>query len=292
MPPECIKALSSGYASFGASGMPTKSIIGKLSSLVEAGRKETRTATFDLMEEMTRWITAMPFNPLLEGVREATRKELDERLKAVEVVPRQPTIGFRSNQAAMAAASDASAGASGTEGGAGSGPGGAGAAAAPAALDPFEFLPEVDLLALYPKSEFMTLANEAKWNLKKQGLDLLIGLCGEPPKLKAGNYNDLLRLVKPLLQDSHQQVSATALRLVGCIARGLRTSFGPSCADLVQFRLVTSRLKVSPRLPVKGTARHEFFSFFFSALTLNPPFSFPSLTPRLAGRGRKRSLCP
>ena len=119
-----------------------------------------RAAALDLIEEMVRWMTRAPFESMIESLREATKKDIDERLGAITPSKREPTIGLRSEQTALAA--KAAAKAATAEAAAGSGGGGGGGEAAAEAeeelvVDAWEFTPEVDLVAAVAKSDFDTV---------------------------------------------------------------------------------------------------------------------------------------
>jgi hypothetical protein len=72
---------------------------------------------------------------------------------------------------------------------------GADAADAGAEIDPFDLLDPVDILSKLPK-DFYEKAEAKKWQERKEALDCLNELVTKNPKLEAGDYGDLVKLLK------------------------------------------------------------------------------------------------
>lgn len=150
-----------------------------------------------------------------------------EKLSNIEAGSRgAPAVGLRSYQRA-AAARQAQSGEPDVIAEA-SDPSAAATVPPTPAFNPFDLVEEVDLLSKLAKSDFSAKVGESKWSEKKGALDLVVGFIGEVPKLKPDDYQELMRKLKPLVQHSHQQVSATAIRVIGLIAEVSRRGQGAS----------------------------------------------------------------
>ncbi len=58
-------------------------------------------------------------------------------------------------------------------------------------------------------------------------MEIAISLIGPEPKLTVGDYGDLIKRIRTLVNHSHVQVCCTALKLIGALAQGMRRGFAP-----------------------------------------------------------------
>lgn len=90
----------------------------------------------------------------------------------------------------------------------------------------------VDILAKYGpdwSEKFLEIKN---WAEKKAALDELGEDCNQP-KIKAGDYQHIIMLLKKVVTDSMVQVSLSAIKVCGNLAKGLRKDFEGGCRELI-----------------------------------------------------------
>ncbi len=61
----------------------------------------------------------------------------------------------------------------------------------------------------------------SKWAEKKDAMQAVI-TAADVPKLAPGDYSALFEVVKKMAGDSHAAVAQTAIKAIGCLAKGLR----------------------------------------------------------------------
>lgn len=72
-----------------------------------------------------------------------------------------------------------------------------------------------------------------KWTEKKELLESLIS-DSTTPKIKNGDFSNLVKVLKKLIGDSNIVVSQLAIKACGNLAKGLRGDFGESnCKELM-----------------------------------------------------------
>ena len=163
---------------------------------------------------MCRWITRVPIEAAVSGLRAISKKDLVERLNRVEHCTRRVINADSSNLAAIPP------------------------------CDPFEFVPELDLFSNLKCTNFDHLSVDANWVSNKQALDILNDTIGVNVRIKPDTpqLQNLLRTLKILVKHSHFVVSSGSIRVIGRLAVGLRENFS-ICNELQQFRLIVGRLK-------------------------------------------------
>jgi len=107
-------------------------------------------------------------------------------------------------------------------------------------IDAYDMAAEVDILTKYNPEWMENLLALKKWNEKKGLLEEIIAAAGAP-KLKPGNCGHLVEGLKKLIMDSNIVVAQHAIKLVGALAKGLRSGFESSCPVLIP--VLISRLK-------------------------------------------------
>ena len=68
--------------------------------------------------------------------------------------------------------------------------------------DPFEAMEAVEILEKLPKN-FYELVEEKKWQLRKEALDALLPLAQSPKISPNGDFNELSRVLKKFIGNSH-----------------------------------------------------------------------------------------
>lgn len=71
-----------------------------------------------------------------------------------------------------------------------------------------------------------------KWNEKKEALDQLF-TDSSVPKIKAGDYMNLIKLIKKLIGDTNPAVSQAAVKVCGSLSNGLRKNFEPYVKEML-----------------------------------------------------------
>ena len=67
------------------------------------------------------------------------------------------------------------------------------------------------------------------------------------PKIKAGDYMNLIKLIKKLIGDTNPAVSQAAVKLCGSLSNGLRKNFEPYVKELLPTliqKLTSNRKKL------------------------------------------------
>lgn len=101
----------------------------------------------------------------------------------------------------------------------------------------------VDILAKYGTPEFEEkIASASSWALKKVELESLLN-DSNVPKIRAGDFSGLAKIIKKLIGDSNAVVSQLAVKVSGNLAKGLRNAFEPCCKELIPALLAKFREK-------------------------------------------------
>ncbi|KAL4424717.1 hypothetical protein ABPG77_000060 [Micractinium sp. CCAP 211/92] len=231
-------------SSFGAKAVDPKPIMKALPSLfahTQAGvRDKAKETSVELAAYLGQGVVA---GVLLDKMPAAMRKDVDAAITELPAGKKQPSRWTR-REAAERAARDAEAQPMDVDG---AGEGGAAAAAeAPAEEeqegDPYEFAAPVDILGPLGKAQcqvdddppvaFWDALEHKKWGLRKAALDKVKDL-GSTPRLAPGDYGDLVRAMKKILQkDSIVPVAAAAAEVAAVLAAGLRDAFSSHAKSL------------------------------------------------------------
>ncbi|ENN73053.1 hypothetical protein YQE_10323, partial [Dendroctonus ponderosae] len=99
-------------------------------------------------------------------------------------------------------------------------------------IDPYELASPVDILSKLPK-DFYEKIEAKKWQERKESLDAVENLL-KNPKLEAGDYGDLVRALKKVIQkDSNVVCVALAGKCIAGLATGLKKRFQTYSGTLV-----------------------------------------------------------
>eukprot|EP00516_Mucochytrium_quahogii_P003962 CAMPEP_0203757462 /NCGR_PEP_ID=MMETSP0098-20131031/10516_1 /ASSEMBLY_ACC=CAM_ASM_000208 /TAXON_ID=96639 /ORGANISM=" , Strain NY0313808BC1" /LENGTH=2168 /DNA_ID=CAMNT_0050649675 /DNA_START=353 /DNA_END=6856 /DNA_ORIENTATION=- len=131
-------------------------------------------------------------------------------------------------------------------------------------VDMFDALPEKAILNKLQGIGFEKRIKEAKWVERKNAVADVVKLCGNPPKLAKGDYTDLVRTLRSLIQkDSNQAVVVQCIQLLGVLGAGLRSDFlshAKICSSPLLFKY---RDKKMPLISAVDTALDCFAKHCF-----------------------------
>lgn len=103
-------------------------------------------------------------------------------------------------------------------------------------VDPNDFLDPVEILSKLPK-DFYDKIEAKKWQDRKEAIDALETLAANP-KLQAGDYGDLIRILKKVLsKDTNVVLVAAAGKCLCLLAKGLGKKFQPYAAVCISGAL-------------------------------------------------------
>lgn len=99
-------------------------------------------------------------------------------------------------------------------------------------IDPYDLLDPVDILSKLPK-DFYEKCEAKKWQERKEAMESLETLVANP-KLEAGDYADLVRMLKKIIsKDTNVVVVALAGKCTAGLANGLKKKFSPYASSCV-----------------------------------------------------------
>jgi len=225
---ECINCAQEAVKAFGAMILP----LAALQDLVKTGLTQTnpavRKSATALAVEIDGWFSGA-FKDIIVQLIEAdsTRKELEKALDAA-AKPTDVLIASRSLRGTTISSDIAVP----TDQG---------------APDLFDVLPEKNLLDFVSKMNLEKLLQEPKWTDRKNTITEIENFCGKVPKLENGDYTDLVRLMKGVIQkDSNQAVVVQAIQLLGILGLGLRGEFSHFARSSLSMLLFKFRDKKAP----------------------------------------------
>ena len=135
----------------------------------------------------------------------------------------------------------------------GEGGGDGGEAEEEEALDPYDLMDPVDILAQLPKN-FYELVAEKKWQLRKEALDALLPL-SQTPKIQPGDFGELAATLKKFIaKDTNVMLVALAAQCLAGIAKGLRQGFRQHAAS--SLPVVLEKFKEKKANVVAALKRH------------------------------------
>ncbi|CAK9111963.1 Protein MOR1 (Protein GEM1) (Protein GEMINI POLLEN 1) (Protein MICROTUBULE ORGANIZATION 1) (Protein RID5) (Protein ROOT INITIATION DEFECTIVE 5) [Durusdinium trenchii] len=248
----CLACFRKAVTEFGGRKVPIQAVQDAIISAMEQKSPLLRKEATALATDMDAWLGGA-FKDIVTAVIEtdATRKTL---IKALEDAAKKskgeevkaPTRKFR-GESSPSGTPDASA---------------AGQNAEP--VDLFDVLPEKSILDKLSSIKFDKRIKEIKWAERKKVLSEVEEMCGTPPKLVKGDYTDLVRTLRGLLQnDSNQAVVVSTIQLLGVLGQGLRHEFHSHARVSCSLLLFRYRDKKTPLLSATDStldtfARHCF----------------------------------
>jgi len=132
-------------------------------------------------------------------------------------------------------------------------------------VDLFEALPERSILDKLEGMKFEKRLKEVKWLERKKAFAEVIEQCGTPPKLVKGDYTDLVRTIRGIIQkDSNQAVVIAAIQLLEALGCGLRSEFhihAKLCTGQLLYRYRDKKL---PLISAVDSTLDMFAKFCFN----------------------------
>ena len=98
-------------------------------------------------------------------------------------------------------------------------------------IDAYELSDAVNLLAKYGPEWEEQIVNMKKWDEKKGLLDQLI-TDSSVPKIKAGDFMGIIKVIKKLINDTNPAVALSSVKVCAPLANGLRKDFEPYIKEL------------------------------------------------------------
>uniref|UniRef100_A0A1Y1JZU4 TOG domain-containing protein n=2 Tax=Photinus pyralis TaxID=7054 RepID=A0A1Y1JZU4_PHOPY len=212
----CITAVTAALKEFGSKIVNPKPLIKKIQTLFADRDKSVRDEARLMVVEMFKWI-GPALRSQLNNLQPVQVTELEAEFAKVEGQKVTPTRYIRSQQekqAKLAAETEEAEGDEDVEEEGYSTP----------TLDPYDIADPVDILSKLPKNFYEQLEAK-KWQERKEALELLEKLI-KTPKLENGDYGDLIRALKKIIQkDTNVVVIALAAKNLACLANGLKKRF-------------------------------------------------------------------
>lgn len=241
---QCISLLKESLTAFGPKVVKPSPLIKIVLSKIEDRDKMVREETKLLAIAIYSWLKEA-FKPQLSGLKPVQLSELETEFAKIASERPSVTRFLRSEQVRVQTNSG-DANLPEVDGNA--------ASALPLAddIDPFELLEPVDILPKLP-ADFYTMCEAKKWQDRKQALESLQELLTPNPKLAAGDYGELIKVLKKFItKDTNVMVVALAAKCLADLASRLRKAFHPyahSCVNILleKFKEKKSNVVVALR---------------------------------------------
>ncbi|XP_035011741.2 cytoskeleton-associated protein 5 isoform X3 [Hippoglossus stenolepis] len=251
----CMDTLRKALSEYGSKIVTLKPIVKILPKQFESREKAVRDEAKLLAVEIYRWIRDA-IRPSLQTINSVQLKDLEEEWVKLPTSAAKQTRFLRSQQDLKAKFEQHSA-----EGGADSD--GDDEADTVAAVDPYELLEAVDILAKIPK-DFYDKIEAKKWQERKEALEA-VELLAKKPKLENGDYGDLVRALKKVVgKDANVMLVSLAAKCLAGLASGLRKKFGTYAGQVVPTILE----KFKEKKPQVVQALQEAIDAIFLTTTL------------------------
>ncbi|KAJ3596332.1 hypothetical protein NHX12_002741 [Muraenolepis orangiensis] len=251
----CLETLRRALSEFGSKIVTLKPVVKVLPKQFESREKAVRDEAKLLAIEIFKWIRDA-LRPPLQGINSVQLKELEEEwTKLPTSAPKQSRF-LRSQQDLKAKFEQNQ-----TQGG--DDADGEEEEDAVVAVDPYELLEAVDILAKLPK-DFFEKIEAKKWQERKEALEA-VEMLAKNPKLEGGDYGDLVRALKKVVgKDANVMLVTLAAKCLAGLAAGLRKKFG-TYATLV---VATILEKFKEKKPQVVQALQEAIDAIFLTTTL------------------------
>ncbi|XP_060931884.1 cytoskeleton-associated protein 5 isoform X3 [Limanda limanda] len=251
----CLDTLRRALSEYGSKIVTLKPIVKILPKQFESREKAVRDEAKLLAVEIYRWIRDA-IRPSLQTINSVQLKDLEEEFVKLPSAPAKQTRFLRSQQDLKAKFMNQSA-----EGGADSD--GDDEEDAVVAVDPYELLEAVDILAKIPK-DFYDKIEAKKWQERKEALEA-VEILAKKPKLENGDYGDLVRALKKVVgKDANVMLVTLAAKCLTGLATGLRKKFGTYSSQVVPTILE----KFKEKKPQVVLALQEAIDAIFLTTTL------------------------
>ncbi|RUS89220.1 hypothetical protein EGW08_003030 [Elysia chlorotica] len=215
-----VQTVTYALRDFGTKVIQIKPLLKLLPKLLTDRDKSVREETKQLVIEIYRWIGAA-LKPQMTNFQPIQVQELEAEFEKMPNEKPQQSRFMRSQQDLKAKMEEKAAAAAGNEGGDAGGDD-----EEEEAVDPYDLLTPVDLLAQMPKN-FYEQIEAKKWQERKEVLEAVHKL-SENPRLEPGDYAQLVRsLITVVSKDTNVMLVTLAAKTLAGIAKGLRKKFQP-----------------------------------------------------------------
>ncbi|XP_060086364.1 cytoskeleton-associated protein 5-like [Ylistrum balloti] len=223
----CIQCMRMALRDFSNKIMPIKPLMKFLPKLLEDRDKNVREETKLLVIEIHRWI-GPALKPMMTNFKPVQVTELEAEFeKQPREKPHQQRF-MKSQQELKAKMEEQAA-----EGGGGDDDGGD---EGEDAVDAYEMMPEVDILAQLPK-DYYDKVEAKKWQERKEVLEALQKLT-ENQRIANGDFGGLVKtLIKVVGKDTNVMLVAIGAKCMAGIAKGLRKKYSPYALNTIQVIL-------------------------------------------------------
>nr|XP_022903340.1 protein mini spindles [Onthophagus taurus] len=212
----CVTACTTALKEFGSKVFPVKPLAKKISTLFADRDKTVRDEARLLVIEMYKWV-GPAIKPQLTNLQPVQVTELEAEFAKIEGQKPVPSRYLRSQQEKAAAqmVEEAVIGDCNDEDN---------EEEVNTNMDPYDLADPQEILSKLPK-DFYEKLEAKKWQERKEALEALERLV-QTPKLETGDYGDLVRALKKIIQkDSNVVVVALAAKCLTGLANGLKKRF-------------------------------------------------------------------
>ncbi|CAL1547332.1 unnamed protein product [Lymnaea stagnalis] len=221
----CVQTVTLALRDFGTKVIQVKPLLKFLPKLLDDRDKVVREETKQLVIELYRWIGAA-LKPQMTNFKPIQVQELEAEFEKLPQGKAQQTRFMRSQQDLKAKMEQQTAVAA--EGGSDE----VDNVAEEEAIDPYDLMTPVDLLAGLPKNFYEQIESK-KWQERKEVLEQVEKLA-ENPRLENGDYSTLIRtILKVIAKDTNVMLVSLAAKTLAGIAKGLRKKFQPYASQCV-----------------------------------------------------------
>ncbi|PRP82055.1 hypothetical protein PROFUN_03745 [Planoprotostelium fungivorum] len=208
-----LQALKEIISQFGVKPLPLKQILSNLATFFDNADKSVRDEAGNLTVEIYRWVGEAVLKAQMDKLRPAQVKELQDKFEALDKTKPVPARWLRSQQAKQYELAQQAA------------------AKEEEVVDAFSMADETEILSKI-KEDWYTNFEDKKWSIRKDQLEALINLANVP-RLKPGDYHDISKVLKKLLNDANVVVVSKSAAAINCLAKGLRKSYANEAKSLL-----------------------------------------------------------
>ncbi|KAL1502287.1 hypothetical protein ABEB36_007453 [Hypothenemus hampei] len=222
----CVQILTQALREFGIKVISPKPIIKRIGPLFSDRDKSVRDETRAMVIELYKWMGQTLRIPLQSAnLQPVQMSDLEAEFAKIEGEKPSPTRYLRSQQQKQAVIAAHTETADNNEEEEDEGE-------AVQDVDPYDLIDPVDILSKLPK-DFYEKIEAKKWQERKEALESVETLI-KNPKLENGDYGDLVRALKKVVQkDSNVVCVALAGKCIAGLAAGLKKKFQTYAGCLV-----------------------------------------------------------
>lgn len=237
-----VEAVTKALEDYGSIAVPLKPVAVKLPPLLNHAQESVRNVAKALLILMQRWVGSKAVEPVLKDAKEVIKKEMEtifeKNNKLGKLKPKKRTRAMeqraRNRGVAEVVDEDDGFGEAGVE------------------EEEVDLSEEINLLERLAKEkiqidpdtvkDWFTAIDSKRWNARKDALDVAVKIL-DGVRLIPVSYQEIFsRLRKIIPKDPNVNVVASAAKLVGAMACGLKKNFPPGMAKAIMLDLF-SRLK-------------------------------------------------